>query len=325
MKQTLITFIVLVLLSSCSRSENKRKENENKEKTRLEEYLSYSKDSVFDKERFLDDLNGDWICYKYVEDGEYYPNFLRDKKWADEFREYFYFRISNDTIISSIYKMPIDVSIVNIANLNKFAQATLNNIVKDSAYSSLNPIYKVHGENGMYYSQYWDLLIEQGDTIPYVEDIPLGGSIWCFPNYLVIDNYGYYWYFKKGVPNNKEIIGMPSNVNSRFIVNRTYENCSIKEAAYKLMEEFPKGTEALLIADDDPGESAEQELSFPTTSFELYSTVYKWEGQDKLTIRVGKNSNCTFVFEFNKQGNNVSVKYWNDVVSPFEKGYCSYN
>ncbi len=145
----------------------------------------------------------------------------------------------------------------------------------------------------------------------------------CYPGYIVMEFKGYNYYFKKGNPNNKGITGIPSDDNNRFRVNRTYSNCTIKEAVYKLIEDFPKGTEGLLAFSDEPNEKGEMETWFPDSSGFNYgeSTQYIWYNKDSVTVRVNKTKNSTFVFEFKKEGNDVQVKYWNDVVFPFEKGY----
>ncbi len=329
-----IFFITLILFTACTSGVNRTVKNENE----IENYKSYvDKQGEFDNNRFLRDNSGTWVCYKFHKDtiDDYSGNSNFDLSEAKELSDYFYFKITDDTIIANgVFKMPIYAYSRGKESLSYGEGKYINMLSQSQLDSSVQNYYFIRPIDNLQYCEYQERLMKKGDVLPifgftrpYKRFAPFSGLFANYDNQFITSYNSFLYYFRKGEPykDNLKDTGIPSLTDNRFVVNRTYENCSIKEAAYKLIEEFPKGTESLLIADDDPGESAEQELSFPTTSFELYSTVYKWEGQDKLTIRVGKNSNCTFVFEFNKQGNNVSVKYWNDVVFPFEKGYCSYN
>ena len=55
--------------------------------------------------------------------------------------------------------------------------------------------------------------------------------------------------------------------------------------------------------------------------YDASPTEYIWKGKDKLTAKIYKTDNSTYVFEFVKKGSDVKVKYWNDVTFPFEEGY----
>ncbi len=320
----LIIVIFLTLFMGCIRGGGERKIN----MSPLQKYLSYSVDSVFNSKQYLKDISGQWVCYAYERDNEYYPNFEEDEAFNKEFSKYFYFEIINDTIKFSIYKMPIKCEKFELTKCNKVAQERFNYLLsKDSCNSTLSFAYTIRGVNKMYYEEYQEKMMDKGDTLPSFEDCSLGIKMWCFPNYIAIQTYGCYWYFKKGISIKKGIQGMPSNNTSRFTVNRTYTNCTIKEAVYKLIEDFPKGTVRLLAFSDEPNEKGDIETWFPDTSGFNYgeSTQYIWHNDSSVTVRVHKTKNSTFVFEFNKEGKDVHAKYWNDVVFPFEKGYKSEN
>ncbi|GAF05754.1 hypothetical protein [Saccharicrinis fermentans] len=292
---------------------------------------SYMNNGVFNSKDFLKNNRGSWICYKYEKDTvrPKYPMFEYDQMQALEMSKYYNLRISDDTLtVYDIFKLPLTSYSMCIDSLEAYGLKLIYDTFHQGANLNTNIkwVYNIDIENGIRYKKYCEDLMLKGDTIPYYDFIkdPISISIWCFPEIMSFYYDGYNFYLKKGIPNNKGIKGIPSDMHNRFEVIRTYSNCTIKEAAYKLIEEFPKGTQGFLIADDEPNENGEQELFFCDNSFEMYTTKYDWKSPDELTVTVGHGRNCNFVFEFEKQENDVHVKYWNDVVFPFEEGYEGY-
>lgn len=293
---------------------------------------NYMNNGTFNKSLFLKDNSGPWICYKYEKDTitPRYKLFEYDDNYAKEFSNNYYFFFSGDTLIANnVYKIPIEFyartvdTIIYNKDIYMYDNFTLNSDIQ-----SINFVYKTKTENYIRYKDYCDLLMTYGDTIPYYnnEVDPITSTLVCFPEVLALTFKGYNYYFKKGKPKSNGIVGIPSDVSNRFTVNRTYANCTIEDAVYKLIKDFPKGTMGLLAFSDEPNEKGEIERWFPKKSGFNYgeSTEYIWHNKNSVTARVYKHKNSTFVFEFIKKGDDVHVKYWNDVVFPFEDGYEEY-
>lgn len=318
-----LAVILGLILSSCVGATQK-KEAGGEELPPLQAYMSYTVDSVFDSQRFLTSASGDWVCYKYEKDtGRIkYPHFSYDESRAMELQKYYSFSIGNDTLtVNSLFSIPIYSYSRNIESLgrsNRESFLIFSGSIDGS--NEMDIVYRIGPKDGLRYKELADSLIGQGDTVSYYSFVkdPMTSVLWCFPDVIALYFEGYNYYFKKGEPNNEGIVGIPSDQNNRFIVNRIYESCSIEEAAYKLIEDFPYGTEGLLFPSD---ENSDPEPFFSHTSLDLYATVYDWRSQDELIVRALRNRNCTFVFEFKQMGDDVYVKYWNDVVFPYEEDY----
>lgn len=317
-----LTLLVTLVLSSCVGG--KQKNTAGEELSPSQRYMSYIVDGVFDSEQYLKDVSGTWVCYKYAKDTVTPKShlFYFDEDMAKELNRYYYFTIdSNEITAVDMFSIPIDSYELELDSFHWRLLATFNNFRSDIGLNdTLKYVYNIDPIDRYAYRDYLHNQMEKGDTLPYYNSdyYPKIASIWCFPEILVFCFNGYNYYFKKGEPNNEGIVGIPSDQNNRFIVNRIYENCSIEEAAYKLIEDFPYGTEGLLFPSD---ENSDPEPFFSHTSLDLYATVYDWRSQDELIVRALRNRNCTFVFEFKQMGDDVYVKYWNDVVFPYEEDY----
>ncbi len=320
-KNAVLSFVIFLFLISCVGNTQKT-ESASKLLTPLEKYSSYTVDSVFNSEQFLEDVSGTWVCYKSEKDSIRikYPMFNYDEAMAVEMERYYYLSIEDDNlVVNNSFSIPIFSYSWPIDSLGKRNNESFlifaEGINQQYRYEE---IYRIKAKNGVRYKELADSLINIGDTIPYYNFIkdPMTSLIWCYPDVMAMYFEGYNYYFKKGEPNNEGIIGIPSDRNNRFIVNRVYKSCTIEESAYKLIEDFPSGTENLLERDRETGESY-----FWDSSGEFNATVYDWKNEDEVIVSVGLNRNCTFVFEFNQVGDDVHIKYWNDVVFPYEEEY----
>jgi hypothetical protein len=337
----LFVWMILLILSGCHTKPTSQQENIsiNDEETVKIENAREAQDKVKDSIRtklFFKDYKGTWVCYKYCKDTvQYkYDGFRYDEVAAKEFARYYSFAITDDTIVvNGIFKEPVDLesyTYAKLSNMEYYYQhytmflSDLNLLEIDSLKEDIMGLASSH--NFMNYQKYCDQQMAKGDTIPYFDSSADAVSTdkWCFSGIVAINYKGYNYYFKRGVPKMKGIVGLPSDMYNRFSVVRVYKNSTIKEAVYKMIEEFPKGTEELLFTPmSDGGDDTVYEPYLPMESGLPYpsSTEYFWEGKDKLTTRTFKDYNSTFVFEFVKKGSDVKVKYWNDVTFPFEEGY----
>lgn len=315
---SIISFVLIISLISCVGGAQK-KNIAFEELTPVQRYKSYTVDSVFDSEKYLKDLSGLWICHYYEKDPISRNNSLFEfnESYAKEFAKYVVFRFDLDTlIVNNLFRVPIQCELRKYDSFNRFAQERFRYYMGSD---TVNYVYLIRGRGNVDYEEMHKQWRERGLVAPfYYRGDPLCDWKWSFPSGIIMEHNGYNYYFKKGEPNNEGIVGIPSDQNNRFIVNRIYESCSIEEAAYKLIEDFPYGTEGLLFPSD---ENSDPEPFFSHTSLDLYATVYDWRSQDELIVRALRNRNCTFVFEFKQMGDDVYVKYWNDVVFPYEEDY----
>lgn len=325
-------FMVFVFVISCNnQSENKQNIRDDqgifREKDLAQKYKGYIKSGTFDYESFYNENKGSWICFKYERDSleTKYPGFEYDDKSAKEFSNFFWFEIQRDSIVfNNTYKIPIDLFYQPIDSFPKSGRIRIKYLsMNDSVNMSLPFYYFIDMQDQMRYVNYHEEKMIQGDTLPYYAQVadPFSCRKYIYPNYIAFEYHGYNYYFKPGIPKSEGIIGIPSDINNHFEVKRVYKKCGIEQAAYKFIEEFPAGAMSLLIESDDPSMPG---LSFSYESIELNTTEYRWINKDNLIIRVGEHLNCQLVFEFKKVGEDVHVKYWNDVVFPFEKGYQEY-
>lgn len=320
-KNAILSFVVILFLISCVGNTPKN-ESATSLLTPVDKYSSYVVDSVFDSEQFLKDMSGTWVCYKYAKDTVTPKShmFYFDESMAFELSRYYYFTIDKDEFTANdIFSISIDSYDLEVDSFHWRLFDTFNNFRTDIGLKdTLKYVYNIEPVDSYTYREYLHNLMEKGDTLPYYNSdyYPKISSIWCFPEVLVFCFNGYNYYFKKGDPNNEGIIGIPSDRNNRFIVNRVYKSCTIEESAYKLIEDFPSITEGLMDRDRETGESY-----FWNSSGEFNATIYDWKNEDEVIVRAIQSRNCTFVFEFNQVGDDVHIKYWNDVVFPFEEGY----
>jgi len=97
-KVILISLAIVTLLGACIGNTSQNDKAKNTNKSPLEQYLSYTKDSVFNGTQYLSDNSGHWVCYKYekVKKDENIINTRPtdnrfDKGFAYEFKKYFNF------------------------------------------------------------------------------------------------------------------------------------------------------------------------------------------------------------------------------------------
>jgi len=329
-KEILMSVFVLLLLGCNGKTVNHKKQVQITEANKYESYFS---NEVFNSEQFLKDNSGPWVCFKYVKDTvrSKYPMFEYDENYAKEISRYYSFVFRQDTlVVNNQFRIPISCYVDKVDSLLKLGLGKTYRTYHTESETVANEkiVYSIGSKKGMRYKDYCEELMKKGDTIPYYNfaNDPIRPSRWCFPNVIAFYHDGYNYYFKKGKSKNTGIIGIPSDKNNHFIVQKTYSHCTIEEAVYKMIEDFPKGTMNLLDYDDEPDVNGEFKGSFPQTSGFNYgeSTQYIWHNDNSVTVRVGKTRNSTFVFEFKKKDKDVYVKYWNDVTFPFEEGFHGY-
>ena len=341
----LLVWMILFILSGCHTKPTSEQGNIsiNDEDTVKTENAREAQDKVKDSIRtkqFFKDYKGTWVCYKYCKDTvQYkYDGFRYDEVAAKEFARYYSFAITDDTIVvNNIFKQSIDFSIYDYADFLEYRSQykkicmfynDLGYVVdKDSLESKLAGL--ICPRDSEDYQNYYDQQAAKGDTIPYFDyrESSVITYQWCFSGIVAINHKGYNYYFKRGVPKTKGIVGLPSDMYNRFSVVRVYKNSTIKEAVYKMIEEFPKGTEELLFRPmSDGGDDTVYEPYLPMESgkYDASPTEYIWKGKDKLTAKIYKTDNSTYVFEFVKKGSDVKVKYWNDVIFSYQEGYRHY-
>ncbi len=334
LKTTALSILFAAFFISCQQTNiSKTEKNSINKKNSTKPYVEYMNLGKFNSLNLLNDLSTTWTCYNYYRDNEnnYSDDYFFDEDYAKELSRYFYFQIKRDTLIANNrFKIPIYAYSKKLDNLS-FGEEEYINLLRGSEQdTTIQDYYFIRPFKNQVYCEYHEVQMEKGDTLPvfgttspFKRFAPFSSMFAYYDSFLITSFDGYIYIFKRGQPYNKwnKDIGIPSSIDNRFVVNRTYSNSTIKEAAYKLIEEFPKGTQSFLIEDDEPNEKGEPNIFFCDASFEMYTTKYDWKNPNELTVTIGHSENCTFVFEFVKKGNDVHVKYWNDVVFPFEEGY----
>ncbi|MDU1892929.1 MAG: DUF3828 domain-containing protein [Dysgonomonas sp.] len=193
---------------------------------------SCNKKSVkpFSENKFLQNVQGTWVCYKYTPDPT--EKEKADEDFAREFSKHAWFDITNEKVIgvnlyetpSYAYNYPVD-----------FVK------VRDESYfiSFFNPqsdsviFMRPHNPYEFYY--------EQSDSLPYYAEAPLNSIKMFYNDEFILRDEGYFYFFRKGEPSDKNTKGVPGDNRNSFRVEKTFSNGGLELAYRDFISNFPYG------------------------------------------------------------------------------------
>lgn len=284
----LINILIIVVVSlSCKK--NTENNNLTLDKDTLSKMDTISKNldySINQNENSLD-INGLWICYKYLSDERREKKYTED--YAQEISKYSKFEIKNNKL-------------------------TIGNCIKETyKYKYATKLNKYEDE-----STFITYFKPKKDSIEFIGTINTGNSINCdiFDNYTfyIADNEniiqydrGYFFYYKK-TNHSKNIIpgftidGIPGNNRNTWSVSRVFNNLkSLDEGYHNFRKEFPYGSKNTNETFPKNEEFFDSENG---TMYYRRSNEYKIIKDDpmgKIVIKIIQNQNNTITYNYAMQ------------------------
>ena len=286
MVRILILTSLLFALNSCvSKSSRENKESNTHTlndstyvRSEVENQIEQPKESVAG-DSFLNGKEGEWICYKYQTDN---TAVKFDKSYAEEFSKYAYFTIQNDTLSAmGVYNSPI----YSYKHPVKFKKYNIESVFITSFQPDGDYTFFVTSYNSYeYYTE------ENHDVSPYYRDAPMNNTLWFWNDNFLINDGGYFFFFKKGTRKKDGIYGVPGDERNYFEVKKTY-NTSIEELLNLLKIDFPFGFEQVMT-------EANKELFFAN------------DWKENKTLKLEKSqANGKFVMEIVLEDSNIKLLY----------------
>lgn len=270
-----LPFVALlsIILLSCGGDHSRSKTNNT--------FINEEERNIFvDKDSFLNDKQGEWICSGYeIEDVK--NRFA--ESYAKEFTKYAYFTIFTDTLSAvGMYNTPV-YSYKYPVSIDKYDEEsvfiTTLKIVSDSLFfiAPLNP-----------YEYYW----ENSDNLPYYKDAPMNRIHLFLNDNFIINDRGYFFFFKRGKRENGAIKGVTGDNRNYFRVEKSYGNVHPKEILPLIEKDFPHGFEQVM---DDVNKEI-----FLKNDWDKNSTLMFEKSQ----------SNGKFIMKFAFDGARISLLYY---------------
>lgn len=232
------------------------------------------------KKTFLADKQGEWVCYKYEIEN---PESAFDDNYAQEFVNHAYFKIRNDTLSASgIYNTPVYGYKYPVEFKSNSEESIFISYFKPDV-DSVFFIVPFHP-----YEYYW----ENSDGMPSYQEAPMNKMDFYWNNSFIINDRGYFFFFKKGKKETGVIIrGVPGDDRNYFRVEKLYRNISPDNLPELLKIDFPYGF----------GQVMDHEL-FSSNDWSRNQTL-RFEKSQSL----GK-----FVMEITIEGDDMRLLYFSD-------------
>lgn len=269
-----LTFAIGLFIALLSCGNNSARHTTNNSAGEEKAGISQTKDS------FLNNKQGEWICYKY--ETENAENKFAES-YAKEFTKYAYFNILSDTLSAvGIYSTPV-YSYKYPVKFNKYNEESVFITALKPAADS---VFFVAPYN--HYEYYW----ESSDDLPYYKDAPMNNIQMFWKDDFIVNDRGYFFFFKRGERRDNTIKGVPGDNRNYFKVEKVYEDVQLKEILPLIEQNFPHGSEQVM---DDGNKK----------------TFWANDWSENNTLKLEKTqSNGKFVMQITIDGNTVRLIYY---------------
>ena len=279
--------ILVVVFFSCKK--NTEKNNTILEKETLSKIDTKSNNihySIEQNENSLD-INGLWVCYKYLSDERSEKKYTED--YAQEISKYSKFEIKNNKLI-------------------------IDNCTKDAyLYKYATKLKKYEDE-----STFITYFNPKKDSVEFIGSINTGSNIDCdiFDNYTfyISDNEniiqydrGYFFYYKKAKHsknsvNGFTIVGIPGNNRNPWSVSGTFNSLkSLEEGYHNFRKEFPYGSKNTVEMFPKNEEFFDNKNGIMYYRSNDEYKIVKDDPMGKIVIKITKNKNSAVTYNYEMQ------------------------
>ncbi|MFV0530851.1 MAG: hypothetical protein ACK5MD_05375 [Flavobacteriales bacterium] len=279
--------ILIVVFFSCKKNTEKNNPILKKDTLSKIDTISNNLDySTKQNENSLN-INGHWVCYKYLSDERIEKKYTKD--YAQEISKYSKFEIKNNKLI-------------------------IGNCIKDTyKYKYATKLKKYEDE-----STFITYFKPKKDSVEFIGTINTGSNVDCdiFNNYTfyVSDNEntiqydrGYFFYYKKSnhsknSVNGFTIAGIPGNNRNAWSVSGTFNSLKSLEESYRnFRKEFPYGSKNTveIFPKNEEFFDSKNGIIYYRSNGEY--KIIKDNPMGKIVITITQNNNSAFTYNYEMQ------------------------